>query len=57
MRMSEIRVDRTVLDSRRTTSQNCEAVPRRVRIQGSWSFASLNPRLESNEEEEVSPEP
>ena len=42
----------TDLDLRTTTSQNCEAVPRRARIQGSWTFVSLNYRLESNREEE-----
>ena len=45
----------TVLDLRTTTSQKCEAVPRRARIQGSWTIVSLNSRLESNrgkEEEE-----
>ena len=35
-----------------TTSQNCEAVPRRARIQGAWTCVSLNSRLESNKEEE-----
>jgi len=34
-----------------TTSQKCEAVPKRSRIQGSYTFASLNARLESNKEE------
>ena len=34
-----------------TTSQKCEAVPRRARISGSWTFVSLNSRLESNKEE------
>ena len=41
-----------VLDSRTTTSQKCEAVPRRARIQGSWTFVPLNSRLERNEAEE-----
>ena len=35
-----------------TTSQKCEAVPRRARIDGSQTFVSLNSRLDSNEEEE-----
>ena len=35
-----------------TTSQKCEAVPRRARSQGSHTSDSLNSRLESNEEEE-----
>ena len=36
-----------------TTLQKCEAVPRRARIQGSWTFVSLNSGLEgkSNKEE------
>ena len=33
------------------TSQNCEAVSRRARIQGSYTFVSLNSRLKSNKEE------
>jgi len=33
-------------------ASKCEAVPRRARIQGSSTFASLNSRLESNDEEE-----
>ena len=44
-----------------TSSLKCAAVPRRARIEGSWTFVSLNSRLESNEEEEGShtgyPEP
>jgi len=43
-----------VLNLRTTTSQKCEAVPRRARIQGSWNFESLNSRLESNKEEKKS---
>ena len=39
---------------RTTTSPNCEAVARRVRIQGSQTFVSLNARLECNKEE-ISP--
>ena len=35
-----------------TFSQNCDAVPRRARISGSYTFVSLNSRLESNDEEE-----
>ena len=41
----------TVLNLRTTTSQKCAAVPRRARIEGSYSFVSLNSRLESNKEE------
>ena len=37
---------------RTTTSQNCESVPRRTRIQRSWTFVSLNSRFESNKGEE-----
>ena len=33
-------------------SQKCEAVPRRARISGSYTFLSLNSGLESNKEEE-----
>ena len=40
-------------DLRTTTPQNCEAAPRRARIQGSQTFASLNSRLERNKEEDV----
>ena len=39
-----------VLDLRITAQQNCEAVSRRARSQGSSKFVSLNSRLESNEE-------
>ena len=35
-----------------TTSHKCAAVPRRARIEGPQTFASLNSRLESNKEEE-----
>ena len=38
----------TVMDLRTTTSQNCEAVPRSARIEGSQTFVSLNARLASN---------
>ena len=38
--------------ARTTTQQKCAAVPRRVRIYGSETFASLNSRLESNKEEQ-----
>jgi hypothetical protein len=41
----------TVLDFRTTTSQNCEAVSRRARIQGAETFVSLNSSFESDEEE------
>ena len=40
------------LYSRTITSHKCAAVPRRARIEGSYTFASLNSRLETNEEEE-----
>ena len=36
-----------------TTSQKCEAVPRRARISGSETLESLNSRLESNEAEKA----
>ena len=36
----------------RTTVQNCEAVPRRARIQGAQTSVSLDSRLESNKERE-----
>jgi hypothetical protein len=35
-----------------STSQKCEVVPKRARVQGSWTFVSLKFRLESNKEEE-----
>jgi len=35
-----------------TTSEICEAVPSRARIQGARTFVSLNSRLESNKKEE-----
>ena len=37
---------------RAATSQKCEAVPRRARVQGSSTSVSLNSRLEKEEEEE-----
>jgi len=37
----------SVLDLKTTTSQNCEAVPRRARSQGSQIVVSLNSRLEN----------
>ena len=37
-----------VLDSKTSTSQKCAAIPRRARIPSSWTFVSLNSRLESN---------
>ena len=36
---------------RTTTWQECEAVPLRARIQGSYIVVPLNSRLESNKEE------
>ena len=37
---------------RTTTWQKCEALPRRARISGSWTFVSLISRPDSNIEEE-----
>ena len=42
----------TVLNLRTTPSQKCAAVPRRARIQGSYTLVSLNSRLESERKEE-----
>jgi hypothetical protein len=42
---------------RTTTSQKRAAVPRRARIEASWTLVSLEPRLESNKEEERRPRP
>ena len=42
----------TVLNLRRSTSQKCEAGPRRACIQGAETCVSLKSRLESNREEE-----
>ena len=42
----------TLLKLSTTTSQKCEAVPRRARIQGSYTCVSLKSRPESNKEEE-----
>ena len=54
--MSEVPLHK-VLDSRTTTLQNCEAVTRRARTQGSKTRVSLDSRLESHkEEEEYTPE-
>jgi hypothetical protein len=44
--------ERTVLHLRTTASQKCAAVPRRARIQGSETFASLSSRVGINTEEE-----
>ena len=41
-----------VLNLGTTSSQKCEAVPRRARIQGSLTRVSLNSRLDRNKEEE-----
>ena len=41
----------TVLDFRMSASQKYEAVLRRARISGPWTFVSLNARLESTKEE------
>jgi len=40
-----------VLNLRTTTSQNCEAAPRRARIYGSQTFVPFNSRRENNEKE------
>ena len=42
----------TVLNCRTATSQKCEAVRRRARIQGSWTFVLLNSGLERDKEQE-----
>ena len=42
-----------VLDSRASTQRKCEAVPRRARIKGSQTFASLDSGLKSKKEEEA----
>ena len=47
-----VRREGSVLGSRVSTHK-CEAVPRRARIQGSYTCVSLNSGLESNEEEEM----
>ena len=36
------------LQVRTTTSQKCEAVPRRARIQGSYNCVSLSSRVDSD---------
>ena len=41
----------SVLNFRTTTSHKSAAVPKRARISGSWTFVSLNSRLDSNKEE------
>ena len=41
-----------VLNLRTTTLRKYAAVPRRARVEGSWTIESLNSRLESNKEEE-----
>jgi len=41
-----------VVSSTLQGTQNCAAVPRRARIEGSQTFASLNSRLESKKQEE-----
>ena len=45
----------TALKLRTTHSQKCAALPRRARIQGSYTFASLNSRLESNKKKKKIP--
>jgi len=40
-----------VLNLRTPTLQRCAAVPRKDRIQGSWTFVLLNSRVDSNKEE------
>ena len=51
--MFAIGCERQVLDLKTTTLQNCEAVPRGARIEGSSNFVSLHSRLEIDKEEEV----
>ena len=41
-----------VHDLRTITSQKCEAVPKKARIQGSYTCLSLNFRLDSNKEDQ-----
>ena len=43
-------VDLWMGDLTTSTLQNCEAVPRRARVESSWTFVSINPRLESDKE-------
>ena len=45
-----------VLHLRTSTLHKCAAVSRRARIQGLHTFAALNSRLESNNEEEEEPD-
>ena len=42
----------TAFDLGTTTLQKCAALPRRTRIQGSWTYVSLNFRLERTKEED-----
>ena len=49
---SPVAVSGTVLDVRTIVFQNCEAIPRRARIEGSWTCVSLNSRLEIIQEDE-----
>ena len=44
----------SVLNLRTATSQKCEALPRRARIEGSQTCVSADSRLESNKEENFS---
>ena len=46
-----------VSDLRASAVQKCAAFPRRARIQGSWTFESLNSRLESNKEKDDEDQP
>ena len=46
------RVSKPAVLNLRITSQKCEAVSKRVRIEGSQTCVSLNSRLKSNKEEE-----
>ena len=41
-----------LLNLRRTTKLKCAAVPRRARVEGAYTSASLHSRRESNKEEE-----
>ena len=47
----------SLLDSRTTAAQNCDAVPRRARIQESYTFVPITSKPESNKEEEALSDP
>ena len=50
-RIDRLRSIGVVLNLRTTSSQKCEAVPRRARVQGSKTCERHNSRLESDKEE------